>query len=1035
MKTIINIKQLLYGLLLLCLLMFGGQVRGQAPGGVTSNLKLWLKADAGVTQSSGVSQWNDQSGNSLNATSGAGTRPAFVSNGLNFNPTLQFDGSTHRMVTPTTSLFTANNSPVSFFTVFNTTNNSGQRFLLNQRFNNNCVTNVQLGYTTGFGGQGNYGLHVGCGNAAVTANSTILNNTYYLMSSLILNTGTSPSNVNTFRNGASVGVSNDGSGFTPAGSYETSTQNVPIEIGVRNDAYLGGSYNAYHVGNIGEIITYTSTPTATERRRIESYLALKYGITIDQTSATDYLASDGTTEMWNKDLSGANTYKNNIAGIGRDDLSALNQKQSKSINANAPITIALGTLASTNALNTNTFANDRRFLTWADDNATLASTSTTDVPNISFPRRMLRIWQAQEPNGDVGNVQVTLDITGTGLTGASASNFVLLLDNDVTFANGVTSSITASTLVGNIVTFNNVNLSNGQYFTFANFTGTAPSAVRGNMMTFDGVNDLINAGNITQLNGASRITLETWLYIPSGTWSSYGMIMSKQDGGNTSSFNRVELSLSGSGQGDDNDIIAVIGGIDANSNANYNTTTNVIQYNTWYHVAMVFDGTLTGDLNRLKIYVNGVQQGLTFAGTGTVPAQTPITNSGAVCIGSRQGGTPSFRGSLDEARIWNSARTQAQIRENMHLTLAGTESGLVSYYQFNETSGNAVDVVLGNNGTLQNGASRIVSNVAVARGGSSRMNITTGLNTFTGTNLAINFTTAPADEFVTYQLRGNPVNGVSSVSGGSTASCYWIVRQFGNGSVVYNQMHFTLPSSNTISTTDESTPSNIKLYKRADNATTAFGASIANATSASNTTKIVQFTGLSQTSFSQFEIGSSTSPLPITLLSFEGKRQENENKEIVKLDWKTATEINNKGFEVEISENGQTFAKVGFLEGKGNSNAVVSYQLSVNNANSAYYRLKQVDLNNDFVYSNVIFVSGFENEIKIYPNPANDYVIIENILNTENQSTKITAFDAQGKTVFDIFTKENALKVDVSNWERGLYLVKIGKQTKKIIVE
>ncbi|TAG95467.1 MAG: LamG domain-containing protein, partial [Bacteroidetes bacterium] len=688
----------------------GGQIA--SPGGVSTNLRLWLKADAGVTQTTGVSQWNDQSPNGLNAVSGS--NPTFVASGLNFNPTILFNGTSHRLATASTSLFSSNSSPVSFFTVFNTTDNSGQRFLVNQRFNNNCVTNIQLGYATGFGGVGNYGLHTGCGNAAVAPNSTIPNSTYQMMSTLILNTGTTPANINTFRNGASVSVSNDGAGYTSAGSYETSTQNVPIEIGVRNDAYLGSGYNGFHVGNIGEIIIYTSTPTATERRQVESYLALKYGLTIDQTTATDYLASDGTTEMWNKDLAGASTYRNNIAGIGRDNLSALNQKQSRSINANTPLTIGLGTVATTNALNTNTFANDRRFLTWADNNTALASVSTTDVPNVGFPRRMARIWQAQEPNGDVGNTQVVLDITGTGLTGASASNFVLLLDNDATFNNGITSFIIASSLVGNIVTFNNVNFTNGQYFTFANFIGAATSTVRGNMMSFNGTNQFINAGDINALDGASQVTFETWLRIPTGSWSNYGMIMSKQDGGNPSSFNRIELSLSGGTEGGSNDILVVVGGVDANSNANYYTNSDIIQYDTWYHVAMVFDGTLTGDANRLKLYVNGVQQSMTFTGSGTVPAQTPTTNSGALCMGSRQGGTAPFRGSLDEACVWSTALTQAQIRESMHLTLSGAESGLVGYWQFNETTGNAIDAVAGNNGTLQNGATRATSNVAVA---------------------------------------------------------------------------------------------------------------------------------------------------------------------------------------------------------------------------------------------------------------------------------------------------------------------------------
>ena len=80
-------------------------------------------------------------------------------------------------------------------------------------------------------------------------------------------------------------------------------------------------------GHMGEIIFYSDELSNEDRNKVESYLSLKYGTSLDQTTAQSYTASDGT-EMWDKDFSGASTYNNDIAGIGRDDGSDLGQVKS-----------------------------------------------------------------------------------------------------------------------------------------------------------------------------------------------------------------------------------------------------------------------------------------------------------------------------------------------------------------------------------------------------------------------------------------------------------------------------------------------------------------------------------------------------------------------------------------------------------------------------------------------------------------------------------------------------------------------------------
>jgi hypothetical protein len=82
-----------------CFLLFGFKGMAQAPGGVSTNLKLWLKAGTGAgSVGSNSSTWLDQSGNGNNATQATtSAQPVVTANQINFNPALVFNGSTDYM--------------------------------------------------------------------------------------------------------------------------------------------------------------------------------------------------------------------------------------------------------------------------------------------------------------------------------------------------------------------------------------------------------------------------------------------------------------------------------------------------------------------------------------------------------------------------------------------------------------------------------------------------------------------------------------------------------------------------------------------------------------------------------------------------------------------------------------------------------------------------------------------------------------------------------------------------------------------------
>jgi hypothetical protein len=127
------------------------------------------------------------------------------------------------------------------------------------------------------------------------------------------------------------------------------------------------------------------------------------------------------------------------------------------------------------------------------------------------------------------------------------------------------------------------------------------------------------------------------------------------------------------------------------------------------------------------------------------------------------------------------------------------------------------------------------------------------------------------------------------------------------------------------------------------------------------------------TNFSPFSFGFKTplSALPVELISFEAKRNNNE----VEVLWATAAEINNEKFEIQRSYDGKSFDLVHVEYGQGNSFGLTNYEFVDNDVVShiVYYRLKQVDFDGTFTYSDVVVVvtsdSDIERAIDVYPNP------------------------------------------------------------------
>jgi len=126
-------------------------------------------------------------------------------------------------------------------------------------------------------------------------------------------------------------------------------------------------------------------------------------------------------------------------------------------------------------------------------------------------------------------------------------------------------------------------------------------------------------------------------------------------------------------------------------------------------------------------------------------------------------------------------------------------------------------------------------------------------------------------------------------------------------------------------------------------------------------------------------------PTPVTLTEF---RAVANNCNAVTISWKTTQEINNKGFYIEQSADGNKFTGIGFVAGNGNTGVAHSYQFGADNlpGGKTYFRLKQMDFDGHVSFSKVIVLANNcgENLITLYPNPVSNWLRINGLTESKN---------------------------------------------------
>ncbi|MCB0507625.1 MAG: T9SS type A sorting domain-containing protein [Bacteroidetes bacterium] len=185
------------------------------------------------------------------------------------------------------------------------------------------------------------------------------------------------------------------------------------------------------------------------------------------------------------------------------------------------------------------------------------------------------------------------------------------------------------------------------------------------------------------------------------------------------------------------------------------------------------------------------------------------------------------------------------------------------------------------------------------------------------------------------------------------------------------------------------------------------------------------------------------SPLPVELTSFTGYNDGNKNV----LNWTTASELNTSKFIVErAAANTGTFVSIGERPAAGNSSQPLNYTLDDNAPiqGENYYRLKIVDLDGSYKYSQTILINitnqvQYENEIVgVFPNPTHDMINVDYVASNKSTVT-LRIYDALGqemmKTKQDVLKGSQLVKLDVATFAKGVYIIQIQDENNGKIVQ
>ncbi len=164
--------------------------------------------------------------------------------------------------------------------------------------------------------------------------------------------------------------------------------------------------------------------------------------------------------------------------------------------------------------------------------------------------------------------------------------------------------------------------------------------------------------------------------------------------------------------------------------------------------------------------------------------------------------------------------------------------------------------------------------------------------------------------------------------------------------------------------------------------------------------------------------------LPVKLVLFTATKVE----ETALLEWETASEINNEGFEVQQSTDGINWTSIGWVDGARNSTVTINYSFIHQSPSTGinYYRLKQIDFDGQFEYTNIEQLHFDHQKFTLYPNPAIDelYLVFD-----QEEEAFIRIIDINGQIVQQIEHYQSNQMIDISNLAKGSFILELKTET------
>ncbi|MCB9447812.1 MAG: T9SS type A sorting domain-containing protein [Flavobacteriales bacterium] len=716
----------------------------------------------------------------------------------------------------------------------------------------------------------------------------------------------------------------------------------------------------YYAGSIAEVILYNKVLNDAQQIIVNNYLSSKYGITI----VNDKFSYDGV-------------HLYDVAGIGREDASNMHTAAESA-----------GILRVSNASG----MGNGEYLLFGHDNGDITAWTTTEAPTVSGSSRLAREWRVDE-TGDVGTVTVTID-TATFPAVPVGYQMMLAVDGDGDFTSGAVLYPLIYTS-GTEYAASGIDFSAGDYVAVVageNITKQSgdfddPATWLVGIVPGTGENAIINTGHVVDLtanqsigsltiNGTLNLNSKT-LTVDQGTITNNGtfdagtgkVIYSASGDQCVTPLTYYKLSLAGSGTK------TLCGNIDVNSDLNV---------------------TASG----VSLDVSASDYGINLAGKWN--------NSGTFVPRS---GTVVFDGTGTQ----NLTATVAQTYTNVTINKA---SGYVKMLRNIEvdgtltmTNGNlqlgSFDLTFGTSGTISGGSA---SSYIEADGIGVLKKLYNAVPA-----AAFAMPMGDANEYApfTFTLQDGTLSGLSYVTfkqtdskhpslSGTTdyISRYWTVSASGiscNGTCDDGAGDINFDASYTYQDADvNGTEAYMIPMKYTLGSWTADG-------SVNTGTNTLSWSGVP--AFGDMTGANASAVLPIGLLSFNVWLE----RDVVRIEWVTAAEINNNFFTVERSHNGIDFEAIENVKGAGNSNRILTYRTYDTQPleGLSYYRLTQTDYDGqsetfDLVPVRYLPGRSGQHQLSVFPNPAKDkaFVVLEGM--EGNSEVTVVVQDMLGKVFRDL---------------------------------